>query len=371
MYKKNFLKNYVLNIRRVFNVEGAVFQVGENGSMTRFDNVFKKHYGYGSADNIKSCAKEKFSEITNSEKPKEFFGKNIKEGNKDKQAEVYTEFDLKNPYPRLNGIWNPIEIFFNEEKYKKCAMKSIVDYSDMLPLHPLLVSTDKQCGARHGNASSSVYFTDNDKRYFTPEDLVKNGGKTLKDAEQMFRETRPMNFYEKNETSSGIYFVDYHINLTNLIYVDITNVTLTEENKMEYIKDGYKFETINGKKYFIVPKEQAISELQALIEALFTWDYQSNKSTHGFVKEPLRTTISLNNTALWQQSTMASLNEDGKSASLDFNSAEEDEECGIYSFNTKLLKKFYNNNNIEYSVLADKNAMEKIMQIAKNTIETL
>ena len=370
------MKNLTLNVRRVYNVNGLVFNVGENGSMTRFDNVFKKRYGYASADNIKHCLTEKFCEITNLERPKRYYAKNIKkEGDKDKQADVFTDFDLRNPFIRLNGVWNPNEISFNDEKYNKCAMKSIINFSDMLPLHVLLTNMDKQCGVNCGNASDAVYFkegkNDNVKMFFTVEELVKNGGKTQKDAEQMFRETRPMNFYEKNETSSGIYYIDRHINLTNLIYVDVTNVTLTEEDEMEYIKDGYKFEIINGKKYFIVPKEQALSDLQSIIEAMFTWDFLSNNSVHGSVKEPLRTTISLNNTELWQQSTMASLNEDGKSVSLDFNSAEEDEECGVYSFNTKLLKKFYNNTNIEYSSLADKKAMEKIMEIAVNSVEKL
>ena len=370
------MKNLTLNVKRVFNVNGLVFNVGENGTMTRFDSVFKKRYGYASADNIKHCLTEKFCEITNLERPKRYYAKNIKkEGDKDKQADVFTDFDLRNPFARLFGVWNPNEISFNEEKYNKCAMKSIVNISDMLPLHIMLTSMDKQCGVNCGTASDSVYFkegkNDNVKMYFTIEDLIKNGGKTQKDAEQMFRETRPMNFYEKNETSSGIYYIDWHINLTNLIYVDITNVTLTEEEEKEYIKDGYKFDIIKGKKYFIVPKEQAINDLNAMIEAMFTWDFLSNNSVHGSIKEPLRTTISLNNTELWQQSTMASLNEDEKTVSLDFNSTEEDEECGVYSFNTKLLKKFYNKTNIEYSTLADKKAMEKIMELAVTAIENL
>lgn len=370
------MKNFILNVRRVFNVNGLVFNVGTDGTMIRFDNVFKRRYGYASADNIKHCLVEKFCEVTGLERPKRYYAKNIKnEADKDKQGDVYTEFDLRNPFIRLNGIWNPNEISFNEEKYNKCAMKSIVNFSDMLPLHVLLTSMDKQCGVNCGNASDVVYFKegkdDKVKMFFSVEDLVKNGGKTQKDAEQMFRETRPMNFYEKNETSSGIYYVDWHINLTNLIYVDVTNVTLSEENEKEYIKDGYKFEIIKGKKYFIVPKEQAINDLNAIIESMFTWDFLSNNSVHGSVKEPLRTTISLNNTELWQQSTMASINEDEKTASFDFNSKEEDEEYGIYSFNTKLLKKFYNKNDMEYSAIADKKAMEKIMEIAIETIEKL
>lgn len=282
---------------------------------------------------------------------------------------------MRNPFIRLNGVWNPNEITFNEEKYNKCAMKSIVNFSDMLPLHVLLTSMDKQSGVNCGNASDTVYFKegkdDSVKMFFTVEELVEKGGETQESAEKMFKETRPMNFYEKNETSSGIYYVDWHINLTNLVYVDVTNVTLTKEDEEEYMKDGYDFMLYKGKKYFVVPKEQAIKDLNAIVESMFTWDFLSNNSVHGSIKEPLRTTISLNNTESWQQSTMASFNEEQNKAEFDFNSKEEDEKCGVYSFNTKLLKKFYNKENLEYSSCADKNAMEKIMEIATEIVDKI
>lgn len=369
------MENFILNIRRVYNVNGLVFNVGENGSMIRFDNVFKKRYGYASADNIKHCLTERFCEITGLERPKRYYAKNIKDNSNESQGDVYTDFDLRNPFIRLNGVWNPNELSFNEQKYKKCNLKSIVNISDMLPLHVLFTSTDKQCGVNCGNASDTVYFKEGSgekgKMFFSIEELVKKGKYSEKEAEEKFRDTRPLNFYEKNETSSGIYYTDWHINLTNLVYVDISNVTLTDDEKNAYRADGYEFITHKGKEYFIVPKEQAIKDFQALVEAIFTWDFLSNNSTHGSVKEPLRTTISLNNTSMWQQSTMATLNEDEKTASLDFNSKEEDEANDVYSFNTKLLKKFYNKQDIEYSTMAERNAIEKIMELSINIIEKL
>lgn len=366
------MKKNTINIRNVYNINGQVFNVGEDGTKTRFDKTFNKKYGYGSADNIKHCLKEAFSEIIGEPTPTSYFGKNIKNSDKkESQDSVFTTFDLRNPFIRLMGVWNPNDVEFGKGKYNKCSLTSIVRISDMLPLHTLLVSMDKQCGVRCGNANDKVFFKDGKTTYYSIDELVHGAKKTVEEAERMFRETRAMNFYEKNETSSGIYYVDYHIDVNNIRYVDITNVSLSDEERQSYINDGYQFEIKNGKEYFIVPVEQALCDFNALVDSLFEWDYMSNNTVHGSVKQLLRSTISLNNTGVWQQTTIATLNEDGKSASLDFPSKEEEIESGVFSFNTKALKQFYNNDNIDYGIISDKLAIEKIKEIGYEILSNI
>lgn len=357
------MRNNVLNIRTIYNVNGQVFNVGSDGTMKRFDPIFRQSYGYASADNIKHCVVEKFSELTNTMRPQRYYAKNIKDGEKDKQGEVYTSFDLRNPYIRMFGVWNPNEKDFKKEKYNKCALTSIVRFSDMLPLHTLLTNFNQTCGVNHGNANDTVYFVNGDNSFLTIEDLVTKGGKSKEDAEKMFRTTRAANFYNKNATSSGIYYTDFHIDLNNIKYVNITDVTLSDNEKESYIKDGYEIVEKYGKVFFVVPTEQAIADFCYLVESLFQWDFMSNNSVHGSVKEKLRTTISLNNTHIWQEANMAYCNEDGKTATMEFSTKNEDETNNIFSFNSKLLKKFHNNPNLEYIANADKSAIEKIREI--------
>lgn len=378
------MEKFVLSIRRVFNVDGLVFNVGNKGSKERYDQFFKKYYGYASADNVKHCVKERFLEINGNEYPKRVFIKsadcNKKEednAEKDKQGEIYTYSDLENPFTRYFGFWNPTEISFKQEKYHKASLKSPIHFSDMVPFHPLMVSMDEQCGVCNGTVNDTIAIKtkDNESKtkvlYMTPEELSKGNKISLEKAEEIFRTKRPSNFIKKNKTSSGIYHLDFHIILNDIVYVDISNVDLSDDEKQRYISKGYKFETVNGRPRFVVPKEQVIKEMEDIIKAIFTFDFTSNNSVHGKRKEVLRTSMTINNAKNFGECTFAELSEDGKSAQFSLMNKETEEKRGMYSFNTMLLKKFHNTKELEYSFDAEDNAMKKAIELVVETLNKM
>ena len=365
------MEKCTLNIRFIYKINNLVFNVGDNGSKMHYDPQFNRSYGFASADNIKHCIKDKFSDITDITIPQRTYIKNIKNGDKDKQGELYTDFNLENPITRLFGIWNPTDLKTSYSKYNKCSITSMMRISEMLPIHPLLVTTNKECGVNVGNLNDKVCFKDKDTYYYSIEDLSKI--KSLDDAQKLIQETRPMNFFEKNITSSGIYYYDIHIDLHHLRYTDISGVTLTDETINEYKNKGYDIILDNkkGKKYFVVPLNEALQSFYDLIDALFNWQFLSNNTTHGSMPELLRITPSIDNTHLWQNANGAKLNPDGKTASLDFYSIEDEQKTNVFSFNTKALKQVYYNENFNYDIFAAKLANENIKKLGENVIKNI
>lgn len=365
------MRKNTLTIRMLFNVEGQVFNVGEAGTKKRYDPIFSRYYGYASADNVKHNIREIYLELIDKTADKLYFMKNVSSGDKDKQGAIYTDASIENEYYWLFGLWNA-DVKFKNQKYAKSSLKSAINISDMLPIHTLLCSMDKQCGTRVGSSNDSVCFYKGDNEvFYTPEELAKGVSLSMDEAVERFKNTRPSNFYAKNETSSGLFYVDYVINLNDIKYVNISNFTLNKEDKKLLEEKGFKFTMINNTERMEIPTDIAIEAFINLVESLFEWDFSSNNATHGSIKERLRTTIALNNTSLWQQSTMAIVDEDVKTASLQFFTKEEEDITNIFSYNTKLLKKFYNSNELEYSISADNEAKKKIKEIGIEVLSNI
>ena len=359
------MRNNNFSVRMVYHVDGQVFNVDGNGSKKRFDPIFKRYFGYASADNVKHCIAEKFSELSGKERPKRYFGKAIKKGD-DNQGSIFTEFSLKDHFLRLFGVWNANDKSFKDEKYKKCALKSIVNIADFTPLHTLLSSMSKTTGVCCGNANDVVFAQDDkDGAYFDAEAFAQAKKVSVEDAEKWFDNARPLNFLEKNETSDGIYKQDINFNINDFKYVNINEITLTEEDIERYKAEGYDFTTILGKKYLVVPTEEAIELFNDFVDAIFSWDFMSNNSTHGSLKKRLRTSFAINNPDVWECATMATVkNIDGKDvAEFELMSKENEEKYGVYSFNSPTLKAYYNSDSIEYNVLASEHAKEKMKEI--------
>ena len=240
-----------------------------------------------------------------------------------------------------------------------------------------MVSMDEQCGVCNGTINDTIAIKTKDEEskkkvlYMTPEELSKGNKISLEEAEEIFRTKRPSNFIKKNKTSSGIYYLDFHIILNDIVYVDISNVDLSDDEKQSFISKGYKFETVNGRPRFVVPKEQVIKEMEDIIKAIFTFDFTSNNSVHGKRKEVLRTSMTINNAENFDQCTFAELSEDGKSAQFSLMNKEAEEKRGMYSFNTMLLKKFHNTKELEYSFDAEDNAMKKAIELVVETLNKL
>lgn len=369
------MRKNTLTVRMLFNVNGQVFNVDNKGSKSRWDPITQKTYIYASADNVKHNIRETYLEISDEEKPKDYYAKDISvKEDKDKQGAVYTDATLDNDYVRLFGIWNPEAISIKKKKYNKWALKSVINVADMLPLHTFLVSTSEQTGVRVGKSSDQVYFIkgkgENQEHFFSVEELVEKAGKTKEEAYEMFQNSRASNFYQKNDTTSGLYYEDYVINLNEIKYPNIANVSLSEEER-EYFTSKYGMTVINGDERLIIPTQDAIKIFNILVDSLFEWDFTSNNSTHGSIKERLRTSIALNNVSLWQQSTSAVINEDNKTASIKLFTKSEDEMANVYSYNNETLRKFYNKENIDYTIFADKLAIEKIKELGKEVLEKI
>lgn len=361
------MRKNTLTIRMLFNVEGQVFNVGNESTKKRYDPIFGRSYGYASADNVKHNIRESYLELCNKTTDKTYFMKDVSNNEKDKQGAVYTEASIDNEYYWLFGLWNADDKF-KKAKYAKSSLKSAINISDMLPIHPLLCKMDKQCGTRTGNSNDSVCFCKGDNVFYTPEELAKGVSLSIEEAVERFKNTRPANFYNKNETSSGLFYVDYVINLNDIKYVNISNFTLDDEDK-KYFKDrGFKFTMLNNTERMKVPTDIAIEAFNYLVESLFDWDFSSNNATHGSIKERLRTTVALNNTSLWQQSTIAIVDENNKSASLQLFTREEEKWTNVDCYNSELLRKFYNKQEIDYDIFADENAMKKIKEIGSKVL---
>lgn len=370
------MKN-ILSIRFVYGINNQVFNVGTDGTKKRYDANFQKYFVFGSADNVKTNLKSAFIDISNISPDKEiFFKQNEKKkqsnddlSKNDNQAGVSCEINLDNPITRIFGAWNNMSI----DKYMKGSLTSVFKISDLLPIHPLLQAINKEDGVHHGNCNAKIGFYNKNKKIFslTPQELENNEGFSPEEAKDFFENGRPLNFYQKNEAGSGIYYLDIHIDVNGFRYYDISNKTITDDEKETLLAKGYNFEIINNKHYLIIPIEEAIKTFEWFIQSLFEWEFSSNQSTHGSLKELLRISIGFNNCCAWQASTYAKtfINDNGKeSAKLQLNDID-----GVYSYNTKLLEKYYINNDNLFDTYfnADELAYEKLSELGENIINNI
>lgn len=354
-----------LTIRMLFGVSHQVFNVDDKGAKTHYDPISRRSYVYGSSNNVKHNIKLEFMDNLEIESPKTIFNKSLPKPNeidqeKEKQAGVSTEIDLENPVLSIFGAWDSSP---NTEKYTRVALKSSFLVSEFRPIHTLLSSINKTCGVNVGDYNSIVTFSDNNKTYYTPEELAeKNSRYTLESAKKLFDNTRALNFFQENDTTNGIYYYDVTIDLDTFGKIKLNDIKPTDNELENLLSNGWEIQTIKREKYLSKSKEYNERLLKEFIKSLFNWDFTSNNSVHGSLKELLRISFAVNDAATWQQCTMAKLTND--------NVAElviRDNEEGVYSYNTTLLSKYYltEQNNIATDVNAHKLAQEKMLEVAK------
>ena len=372
------MKNEI-NLSAVYYVKNQVFNVGENGTKQYFDPIARKKVAYGSATNVKHCLKEEFINILGIEPPKKVFVKTkSKKGDKESenaQGGVSTLIDLKNPVNAIFGAWNACQRDFGGEKFLQLAIKSALRIGQFAPIHPYLCADNTQCGCHNGDYNSVLGLKLGDKIYTNIDDIPQNTI-SQKEAKEFFESERKMNFYKLNTTTSGIYRLNIHIEMDKFGLVDLCQCQLSEEEIGKYLESGFYKYLINNKEYLGPSKEDRINLFRALVDALFSWNFQSNNSNCGDEKELLRTTVSHNNAHLWQTATYAEIvDTDKKEAQLVFAESnptykEKLIANDVFSFNTPLLQQYYNTteNNIECDWNAIENTKEKMMTFAEKII---
>lgn len=382
--KKNFI-----NIRFVYGVSHQVFNVGERNETTKsatklhYDPVFGRYYVYGSAGNVKHNIKEQFADSMEIDVPVQYFEKDIekiaKEG-KEAQGGVATEIDVTNPITSIFGAWNStIANYKNLGKYAKAAIKAAFNIGELRPIHTLLAAKNQDCGVNVGEYNSRLAFTakankasEESVRAFTAEELSEKTDMTLEKAEELFRNTRKMNFFKENENTNGVYTLDVCIDFRTFCRYNITDNPdiVTKEEIERLTADGWSIETKKNKQYLVPPVSFIEEAYKNFVEALFNWDFSSNNSLHGNKIELLRVSFTDSDVTTWQQCTMAEYVESENKAKLSFTDGVD----GVYSYNTLLVKKYYDGtgkNFNEPSITAHKDAQEKLVELGNSMIESI
>lgn len=374
-----------LYFRALYGVEQKVFNVGDNGVKTHWNPITNREYAYGSSANVKHNLKELFCELSDIASPKTEFSKvtkveggkiSINEDGSGEQGGVSIAIDVENPICAMFGAWTS-EVP-NGDKYAKAALKSNIMVADMMPIHSLLQSLSKaEKGVFCGDANSSVVLAVGSKKdktlLKTPEEAAEFAKCSIEEAKKVFASARPMNLYEDKRTATGLYHADFAIELDVFGKVKIADITsgLSDEKINELVAKGWRVMEINGEKYLSPAKEQLIKLWEFFVDAMLNWDFSSNNSLHGSVKEALRYSISLNAQKL-NQCTTASMYCDGEGklkAKLALRDSKE-----VYSFNTTNLEKWHvcdgsdGNAPIKTDIDADYNARELLIQIGKDNI---
>lgn len=363
----------------IYGVEQIVFNVGDNGdAKTHRDPITGVEYAYASAQNVKRNLKECFSNLSGIQTPKTEFKKNAsaKNGhlvvNGDGDGEqggvsVFLDQTKPNHIASIFGAWAS-DISDESNKYVKASLKSCINVSDMMPVHPLLQRLSKnEVGVFVGDKNSAITLGDKNTTLRTPEEAAEFAGCSIDEAKKVFSEQRPMNMFKDKKTANGVYQETFAIDIEAFGKIKLSSCTISEEAKTELIASGWRIVEINGEEYLSPTKEDLLKMWGYLVDAMLSWDFSSNNSLHGNVKEPLRYSVSLNGSKIKQcNSARVITNEDGrKVAELVLRDHD-----SVMNFNTTSLEKWYDckSNNVETSLDADEEVKAALIKLGEENI---
>ena len=369
-----------LYLRVLYGVEQMVFNVGDNGVKKHFDPITRQPYAYGSSANVKRCIKEFFSELSQIETPKTEFKKKavvknnkitVNEDGKGEQGGVAIFIDIENPICSIFGAWNS-DTSEAANKYVKAAIKSNFNVSDMMPIHPLLQSLNKnEKGVFVGDRNSIVTIGNGDMTLKSPEQAAEMVGCTIEEAKEVFSNLRPMNLYEDKQTANGLYQETFNIDIEAFGKVKLSSCSVSTETIEELLAKGWRIVKVHGEDYLSPSRDEVLKLWECFVESLIEWDFASNNSLHGSVKEHLRYSVSMNVQKLNQCTTAAVYcDSEGKTkAKLALRDSKE-----VYSFNTTNLEKWHicdgsdGNEPIKTSIDADSDVKALLVQMGKDNI---
>lgn len=380
---KIYIKNFYYCTNQVFNVSTSAEKNNEYKSKKHYDPVFGRSYMVGSPNNLKHCLRKTYYQILGIKDQEVLMQKILQpDGNniEENQGGVSCVPNFIEPYSTIFGLYMSTSFNIKGEtpKYLKMSLKSDVCLGEFKPLHPLLASTMKGGGVNNGTTNTSIILTckkfANDKspislRYEDRKDIFKYipewNGKEINMGRNI------SNHIYKEETTTGIYSYDCWANMNVFGKVNKKTIEATGlgEDELEGLlkKHGWFTQIINNDEYLVPPIDIIKREWEAWVQANFEWDWQSNNSTHGSVKEFLRCVFSLNEPQLWAQSTLAEVNEDNKSAHIVVH----DEFDEVKTFNSLALKQYLTTgrDDVKYDAYAHKNAYKELVELGYKCIE--
>lgn len=360
----------------IYEVNNKVFNVGENGTKTRWSPTANKRYVYASPQNIKHNVKERFVELSEREIPTVIFEKiPVWEGDqlKEKQGGVSTSIDITNPNPVIFGAWNATKSKYVDDyatggKYDKAALTSAITFTEFAPLHPYLAEINRSEKSVHcgGDNSMIAVVSDkkggNGKRYFTADEFANGEGIDLEKAIDFFKNTRTMNLFEELESANGIYRFDAHIDLEKFGSVCLSENNFDEGMVQEVINGGGYKKMIGKKEYLFYSDEGRLFLYDMLVRSLFEFEFSSNESLHGAKPKLLRVQFTVDDPAVWQQCTRAKITGDGKAVMCLIDNAEK-----VYTYNTLNIESVPFDGEINTpSLNAHKDAQAKLYEIGAN-----
>lgn len=381
-----------ITVRLTYKATNITPNVDKVGLKTLTDPIFGRKYGYGSAANVKHCLKETFAENLGILPMKKVFIKKLKvekgkavKSTDGEQSGVSTKIDVNNP-SIVFGVWDNLPNNDNTNKLD-AKLKSAVRISEFGPLHSLLTKTTNwssnskdAAGVNHGSAYDEVaaeYSKNNDKVIlFNADEISNKTGLSVEDAQEWINCQRKVNLYIPSNVISGIYKTDFIIEIDRLYtfnHDELIGIVGNEQNIDKLISDyGWVKETDNLGIVKYHPSVEVMKEtFKGLVEALFAWDFQSNNSLNGSVKELIRIDIACNNTHKWQCATMGvveNTDEDIPKATLTIRNNID----GVYSYSTPLLDQVLYvcaDGEAETSLDAVDQAKSKLLEIGETFIK--
>ena len=368
-----------LYLRTLYGITDTVFNVGEKGVKTHYEPITNKVYAYGSSPNVKKNVKEMFSAISGIETPNADFKRKASVKNKTiivngdgqgEQSGVSISIDVENPHCSIFGAWNSETV----RKYAKAAIKACFNVSEFNPVHPLLQHlNDKDIGVFVGDSNSTVSLeiSESDNEGLkgvvikTPEQASEMVGCSIEEAKKVFSSLRPMNCYEDKRTANGIYQETFTINIEAFGKVNLSSYEIPEEVINKLLANGWRIVKIDNEDYLSPSREELIELWRYFVDALIDWDFSSNNSLHGNIKEALRYSFSFNVNKL-NNCNMAAMYEDGDKlkARLVLRNHKK-----VANFNSVLLEKWYIcDEQTPLSMDADDEVKDALFEVGKDNI---
>lgn len=373
------MKNLIF--KTLYGVQQATFNVGENSEVkTHRDPFTGKLYAYASSANVKRNLKELFSELSGIDTPKTEFKKkgSVKNGqiviNAEGKGEqdgvsVFIDQEKPNLLSIIFGVWVS-DVSENDQKYVKAALKSCIKVSDMMPVHPLLQYLGKSdVGVFVGDKNSSITIgVDNDGKKATlrtPEQAAELVGCSIDEAKQTFAEQRPLNMYRDKRTASGIYQETFAVEIENFGKIKLSSYPISQKAIDSLLENGWRIVTINGEEYLSPSREVLLSLWKYLVEAMIGWDFSSNNSLHGNVKQPLRYSVSMNANKIDACNTARlETNDNGEQvAKLALRDHKD-----VQNFNTPMLERYVDCTGMEIDIDADEKVAEALIKLGEEHI---
>lgn len=288
-------------IRTLKRAEHTVFNVGDKGQKTYYDNQFNKTIPYSSGQQVKRSIVDSISEHLNVIPSPTTFLFDVTKQKELKEGEVYGTCDPSYP-DQLFGGWMKAAKGGKERTLKRRSPLSI---SAMRALHPLLAGINKDNASfdRSDRSNNVVIVRD------------ENGNELSEDEIVQFLEGKDRSLSRKWITgqvmATGLFVSDIAIDLRRLFCVSLNSFEpeMAEQTIEKLRNEGW----IESNNVFgpclVAPEELRKKWANALSQAILNWKITSNQSRTFSLMDTLAISIS-DNANLIASSIRAKLSEE-------------------------------------------------------------